>query len=215
MTKLATIICLFACLGGAATAQECPAAVPFSASDSLANLSSRCGVEPAAILRANNVSSEEELRAAGAVAVPRQTGTSEDGLFERAGSVLQDTAREAGAVATEAGDEVSDYVAGTDLGEGVLDSLADPFGAEARMEVLPSPQGQFQISATGLRAGQQVTLTVLRRGEVLVQEQATADEAGALTTNVSVARLERGSNALFVLEATDDDLRLTATSGNG
>lgn len=213
--RIATGIWFSICLGGAVAAQECPAAMPFAQGDSLADLSARCGVSSEAILRANGVTNEAELHTVGAVAIPRGDSGSGNGFLERAGTAIEETARQTGAAATEAGRAASDYVSGTDLGQGIMDALDAPADAGPRMDVQRPAPGQVRIDAVGLRAGQQVIVTAMRRGEVLAQERATADADGTVSMQMSLAGLGERDEAFFVLEATDDDFRLTATLGDG
>uniref|UniRef100_A4WWE7 LysM domain-containing protein n=2 Tax=Cereibacter TaxID=1653176 RepID=A4WWE7_CERS5 len=211
--RIATVLWLCACPGGASMAQECPAAVPFAAADSLDDLAARCGVTADAILRANGASSEAELHDASAVAIPGRNDDTEGSLLVQAGEVLEDTAREAGAVAAEAGDAAADHLAGTEFGQSLRYAIDQPSAHGATMLVTRTSPGRFQIEVSGLRAGQEVTVTAFRRGELLAQDAAVAD--GALTAHLMLPGLDEEEQAAFVLEAREEDLRLTATSPDG
>ncbi|SCY93301.1 hypothetical protein [Paracoccus tibetensis] len=188
---------------GAASAQSCPAAVPFGSQDRLDELAARCNVTPEAILRANDVGAEADLGTAGAVAIPRPRADDADGLLDRAGDVLEDTAEQADALATEAGSRASDFVADTDLG-GALSP-----GPQISMARLPT--GSFRIEAGGLPPASEVRLALWQGETLLADATRAADAEGEVAVDLAAAgHVASGPQVRAELTA-DGDLHLRAS----
>lgn len=196
----------------AASAKPCPAAVPFEEHDRLEELAARCDVSPEAILRANDARSEADLRAAGAVAIPQHRDEDASGLLDRAGTVLEDTADRAGSIATEAGDAASDYVAGTELGQSVMEELEPSAPAPQFSFQRVSPQ-IFRLEASGLPPGTPVTLTLWQGQTRLAEWSGAADARGAIAAELQAADHDTsGPPPRAELHADDGRLILQATA---
>lgn len=170
----------------AASAQSCPAAVPFGPQDRLEELAARCNVTPEAILRANDVGNEADLRAAGAVAIPRPPADDAAGLLDRAGDVLEDTAEQADALATEAGSRASEFVADTDLGD-ALTQTPDAAARASQISVTRLEAGRFRIEAHVLPPSTEVRLTLWQGQTLLAETSRTADAGGEVLADLDAA----------------------------
>lgn len=193
----------------AASAQPCPAAVPFGPQDRLEELAARCNVTPGAILRANDVGNEADLRAAGAVAIPRPPADDAAGLLDRAGDVLEDTAEQPDALATEAGSRASEFVADTDLGE-ALTPTPDASAQAPQISVARLEADSYGIEAGGLAPALRVRLTLWQGETLLAEASRAADAGGAIVADLdATAHIASGPPVRAELTA-DDDVHLRA-----
>lgn len=223
-TYVLPLAAALAAFAGPALARDCPAAVPFGPQDSLAQLSARCGVSADQILHANDVADEEALRQAGAVSIPQAgdpapaSDTQEAGLLDRARDLATDTAREAGGVATEAGEAVSGYLSQNDPARDLLElgQSAGVPGVEAEPRRGPDlaatalKDGRLRIAATGLPGNRAVELSLIHEGQSIPLTQATTDSDGALMTEVQMPDLPPAGQASVALETTEGNLRVTS-----
>lgn len=194
----------------AASAQSCPAALPFGPQDRLEELAARCNVTPEAILRANDVRAEADLRTAGAVAIPRPPAADAESLLERAGDVLEDTADQADALATEAGSRASEFVADTDLGE-ALTQTPDASTQAPQISVARLEAGSYRIEAGGLPPASMVRLTLWQGETLLAVASRAADAGGAIVADLDAAGHVASAPPVRAELTADDGVHLRAS----
>lgn len=210
MYRMAFLVLATAVVAGSASAQTCPAAVPFGADDSLARLAARCGVSPSGILSANDAADEAALRQMGAVAIPRQ-GEADGDLLDRTQDLATDAAGAALDAADTAGEAVSGYLDNHDIvpdDPGTAGQIAASAGPE--LAVAARPGGAVRVVGAGLPGSRSVTLYLSGDDERQELTRLTTERNGTFSAEVDVPEAAFDGETVLTLETTGGKVRLSS-----